>query len=482
MKELLILSGSRLAELIRKREISSAEVVDAHIAQIQKVNPVLNAVVRDRFDQSRIEARQADEKTRTIPPEELPPFHGVPCTIKECFSLTGMPNTSGLVMRKNIISQYDATAVMRLKRAGAIPLGVTNVPELCMWMETYNRVYGRTRNPYNPARIVGGSSGGEGAIISAGGSPFGLGSDIGGSIRMPAFFNGIFGHKPTGGTVPNTGQFPIAENEALRYMTTGPLARKAGDLMPLLRILAGPDGEDRGCREFAFGDPLSVRIEELTIIDVEDNGWIKVDADLRNAQQKAVEYLASRGAKIKKTKIENLSKSLDIWISMLSAAGGKSFSSMLGGGKPINIFWELIKLMVNQSSHIFPSITLAIIEKLPKISPGRTKKFVEMGNQLREELVSLIGPKGAMLYPSYPKTAPFHRKPLLMPFHWVYTAIFNVVELPVTQASLGLNKQGIPLGVQIVGIHGNDHVTIALAMELEKAFGGWMPPRIGLLG
>ncbi|MEO7092697.1 MAG: amidase, partial [Polyangiales bacterium] len=261
MDPLLLASATRLASLIAKRDVTAREVVEAHITQIERVNPTIRAVVRARYDEARREARAADDRVKRGGDDPLPPFHGVPCTIKECFALTGMPNSGGLVARKDVVATDDATAVARLRAGGAIPLGVTNLSELCMWMESNNRVYGRTNNPYDPSRIVGGSSGGEGAIIGAGASPFGLGSDIGGSIRMPAFFNGVFGHKPTGGLVPSTGQFPVAANEALRYLTSGPLARRAEDLMPLLRILAGPDGKDPSCVAMKLGDPKGVRLE-----------------------------------------------------------------------------------------------------------------------------------------------------------------------------------------------------------------------------
>src|SRR6185503_363040 len=153
----------------------------------------------------------------------------------------------GLVARKGRLATQDAVAVARLRAAGAIPLGVTNVSELCMWMESDNRVYGRTNNPYDQARTVGGSSGGEGAIIGAGGAPFGVGSDIGGSIRIPAAFCGVVGHKPSGRLVPNTGQFPPAEGPANAYLGTGPLVRRVRDVWPLLRVMAGPDGHDPVC-------------------------------------------------------------------------------------------------------------------------------------------------------------------------------------------------------------------------------------------
>src|SRR5699024_2538512 len=137
----------------------------------------------------------------------------------------GMPNTAGVVSRVGLRATEDATSVARYRQAGAIPIGVTNTSEACMWMESNNKVYGRSNNPYDITRIVGGSSGGEGAIIGAGVVPFGLGSDVGGSIRMPAFFNGVFGHKASSGLIPNSGQFPPIEGEGLRYLSTGPLAR-----------------------------------------------------------------------------------------------------------------------------------------------------------------------------------------------------------------------------------------------------------------
>lgn len=476
MNPLLSLSGLRLAGMIRGRDVTSLEVVEAHINQIQKVNPTINALVKDRFNEARHEAKMADKRIKSSPTEKLPPFYGVPCTVKESFGLEGMPNTSGLVARKGIIAKHDATAVARLRKAGAIPLGVTNVSELCMWMESDNRVYGRSNNPYNTNRTTGGSSGGEGAVIGAGGSPFGLGSDIGGSIRLPSFFNGIFGHKPTGGLVPNSGQFPMPENEALRYCTTGPLARKAEDLMPFLKILAGPDGEDKGVRSIRLKSPSRVKIKGLMVLNVEDNGLINVSEDLRLAQKKCADMLSSRGAEVKKVKIGGLKRSPLIWSSMLSQAGGPSFSYHLGGGKPIHPLYQLIKLICGRSPHTLPAIALAMVEKAPKLMVSRTRRLVETGRNLRQELVELIGTNGVMLFPSYSRPAPEHRKPLLRPLDWVYTAIFNVMELPVTQVPLGLNEEGLPLGVQVVGIHGNDHLTIAVALELEKAFGGWVPP------
>ena len=180
------------------------------------VNPILNCVVDQRFEEALREAEDVDLSLSALSEEEKSqlfqekPFLGVPFTTKDWFTVRGLSWSSGLLARKGVKGCEDAPVVAAMKRAGGIVVGVTNVSELCMWMESDNRVYGRTSNPYHTGRTVGGSSGGEGCVISAGGSPWGIGSDVGGSIRIPAFFNGIFGHKPSAGIVDNSGHFPRA--------------------------------------------------------------------------------------------------------------------------------------------------------------------------------------------------------------------------------------------------------------------------------
>ncbi|HZF52382.1 MAG TPA: amidase [Polyangiaceae bacterium] len=460
-------SATELASMIRRGEATSAEIVDAHIRHIEAVNPALNAVVKSRFDEARAEAIEADRRAAKDDKDSLGPFHGVPFTVKESFALQGMPNTSGLVARRGTLARSDAPTVARLRRAGAIPLGVTNLSELCMWMESNNRVYGRTNNAYDQRCTAGGSSGGEGAIVGAGGSPFGLGSDIGGSIRMPAFFNGVFGHKPTGGLVDNEGQYPIASGAALRYMTPGPLARRAEDLAPIVRALAGDD---------AIGDPSEVPIADLTVTVIEGNGAIAVRGDLLTAIHKAARALAARGARVRTARVDSLARSLEIWSSMLHAAGGPSFRELLGNGAPFSMPREIVRWTRGRSPHTFPALALALLEELPALLSSQSGRFIELGKALLTEIQDLLGPCGVLLYPPYPTPAPRHYKPLFPPFNWVYTAIWNVLELPVTQAPLGRGAEGLPLGVQIVGAPGQDGVTIAVAIELEQAFGGWTPP------
>lgn len=477
MDPLLLLSATELARRIRQREITSAQVVDAHIAHIERVNPVLNAVVRSRFPAAREDARAADGRVATRRGSDpLPPFLGVPCTIKEAARLEGMPHSSGLLARRDVLATKDGTAAARLKAAGFIPMGVTNVSELCMWMESSNPVYGRTCNAYDSTRTCGGSSGGEGAIVGAGASPLGLGSDIGGSIRMPAFFNGVFGHKPTGGLVPGTGQYPEAHGPALRYLTHGPLARRAEDLMPFLRVVAGPDGEDTGCLDIPLGDPASVRLDELTVVHVAGNGVTPVSEDLRAAQRRCLYALARRGARVVEANLPALRHSLEIWSSMLSAAGGRTFRDFLMEGEPFRVMPHLARLATGRSSHSVPALGLAVLEQLPGLLSSRSAEMLQRGQALREELVSLLGPRGVLLYPPYPTVAPRHHMALVPPLRWIYTAILNVLEVPATAVPLGLDAAGLPLGVQVAAIHGNDHLTIAVAQALEQEFGGWVPP------
>ncbi len=477
MHPYLLKSGRELAAMIKRGEVTSEEVVRRHIDRLREVNPILNAVVRARVRDAIAEAKAADARLAAEGPEGLPPFHGVPCTIKESFQLEGMPQTAGLVSRKHRRSTEDAVTVRRLRDAGAIPIGVTNVSELLMWVESSNHVYGRSRNPYDPGRIVGGSSGGEGASVGAAIAPFGLGADIGGSIRGPAFFNGVFGHKPSAGLVPNTGQWPIAEGEALRYLSTGPLARRAEDLWPLLRILAGPDGACSACEAMELGDPGAVRLDALRVLNVPDNGWIRVHRDLRRAQADAARALERRGARVEPRDFPRLARSLHYWGAGLSAAGGTPFGVLMGEGRRVPILPELGRWLVRRSRHTLPAIGLAALERVPEMLPDRTEGLLRELDELRDRLTDALGDDGVMLYPSYSRPAPRHHGPLLRPFDFVYTAIVNVLGFPATQVPLGLNAKGLPLGCQVVAAHGQDHLTIAVARELERAMGGWVPPR-----
>lgn len=446
----------------------------AHQARLDQVNSDLNAMVAERREKALLESSRSD----AMGGEQ--PFRGVPCTIKECFALTGMPQTSGLLRRKGILADHNATAVQRYLDAGAIPLGVTNTSELCMWMESDNLVYGRSNNPYDLGRTVGGSSGGEAAIVGAGAAPFGLGSDIGGSIRMPAFFNGVFGHKPSGGLVPGTGQHPIAEGKALRYLSTGPICRKAEDLWPLLRILAGPDGQDQGCQAMVLGDPSQVDLSSIRILSIPESGGQPVSKDLRAAQARMAQALKAAGAQVEELRIPQMKHGFDIWSSMLQQANETPFTTLMGDGEEVSALRELLRLGMGRPNHTLMACLLGATEALTALLPRRAQRFVDMGLALKAELEERLGDDGVLLYPSYSMPAPKHgaplRRQLRLSFDYAYTALLNVMELPVTQVPLGLNAQGLPLGVQVGAAHGQDHLCVAVALWAEREFGGWVPP------
>uniref|UniRef100_A0A8C0H9U5 Fatty acid amide hydrolase 2 n=1 Tax=Chelonoidis abingdonii TaxID=106734 RepID=A0A8C0H9U5_CHEAB len=466
-------------------QVKCTDVVQAYIKRIEEINPLVNAVVKARFDAALQEAHHVDKLLSEGHGDEDSlqekfPFLGVPFTVKEAFALHGMPNTSGLVSRRNLISTSDALVVSRLKQAGAIPLGVTNCSELCMWYESSNNVYGRTNNPYDLQRIVGGSSGGEGCVLGAACSVIGVGSDIGGSIRIPAFFNGVFGHKPTTGVVPNDGQFPNALGVRTEFLCTGPMCRYAEDLEPMLRVMAGP-----GVRKLKLDE--KVLLEKVKFYCMEHDGGSvfvsPVDREILQAQRKVVEHLETQcGAQVQYVTIHKMKYAFQIWSAMMSSRDSDGqvpqlFTDLLGDhGKPVWPLWELMKWFLGMSLHTIPAIALALTEKLMKLNPGGNAKRMSMGHNLRTEMMNLLGTDGMLLYPSHPIVAPKHYFPLGMPFNFAYTAIFNVLGLPVTQCPLGLSSEGLPLGIQVVAGPHNDHLTLAMARYLEKAFGGWVCP------
>ena len=477
--ELLLKSATELARMIREKEVSPVEVVEAHIQRVEAVNPALNAMVWQRFDAARREAREAE--SLLMGNDELPPLLGVPFTDKEAIALKGAPLTSGSIYRKDEVAVEDATAVARVRAAGAIPLGVTNISEMCMWMESDNVIYGRTGNPYDPRRTCGGSSGGEGAMVGAGASPFGVGADIGGSIRMPSFFCGVFGHKPTGGVVPLTGHMPEPEAGAGRISTVGPICRRAEDLMPLLRIMSGPDGQDLSARQDpSLGNPAGVDFAGARVLLCDGLGGptTRVDPELVQAVWRAGAGLQAHGALVEPWSSPLTSSAFQIWGAVLTMAGEASFHSIIGEGTPPPLAREWFNLLRGKRKHTLPALALATIEKVFENLPTwGLRKYAAQGAELRGEIEGLLDGGGVLILPTHPRPAPLHDAPLFRPLDWVYTGLFNAMELPVTAVPMGLSSSGMPLGVQIVGPRLQDHRTIAAALTLEKdGIARWDPP------
>lgn len=472
MHELLDASAVTLARWIRERRVSPREVVEAHIARITAVNPALNAVIAQRFELARAEAAAAEVRVMTSAPESLPPLLGLPYTAKEYIMADGMPLSAGIWSRRHVRADGDAETVRRLAAAGAILVGITNVPEGGLWLETYNDVYGRTVNPWDARHTAGGSSGGEGAIVAAGGVAFGLGADVGGSIRIPAAFCGTVGHKPTGRLVPNTGFWPQAHGELSAYLVCGPLGRRVEDMMPLLRVLAGPDGHDGVVRPWALGDPDAIDLRDVVVYPVESNGSTRVAEVNRRVVRDAAQALVERGARIAPLDNPRMKRAFLIWSAMMASAGGPSYAEVLGNGTAISPWRELGRLALGRSRHTLPAVLLVGLEQIAARMPAQLDRAVADGRALQAELEAVLGPNGVMLHPPYSRPAPRHFAPMLTPFDFVCTGLFNVLEFPSTVVPMGF-ADGLPLSVQIIGRRGNDHLTIGVASALERDFGGW---------
>ena len=470
-------SGTALARAIRDGELRSREVVEAHIEVLRRREPALGAIVCDRYDAALADADAAD--TRVAEGGELPPLLGVPCTVKESIALEGMPFTSGVVARRGQVAAETAPTAARLLGAGAIPIATTNVSELTMWVESDNRVYGRTNNAYDPARTAGGSSGGEGAAVGAGGAPIGLGSDIGGSIRLPSFFNGVFGHKSSSWLVPNTGQYPPAEGDLTRMLAVGPLARRAEDLMPVLRTIAGPDGVDPLPRAVKLGDPAAVELQGLPVIVSEGASVLPVARELLNARERAAGALAAAGAEVRTESIKSIRRAMEYYLATLGSGTGPDVWSMVGGdpSSPPRLRALARDALRGRGDHTLPLVFLLLGERLSARTPeARIRKAIEAGRALAREVEGVIG-DGVLLHPPFPRVAPKHGRTVGRPWMVLPVAVFNLMGLPATAVPLGLNPDGVPLGVQAVAGRDRDHVSIAVALELERVFGGWVPPR-----
>ncbi len=462
-----------LARMIRDRQVSVSEVVNCHIERTEQVNPPINAVVATCYEKAREQAEKADQKLAHSSSDDLPPLFGLPFTAKEYVSVEGMPLSGGVWSRRHIRAEHDAEIIVRLRRAGAILIGLTNVPEGGLWLETYNTVYGRTHNPWNLDRSAGGSSGGEGAIISAGGVAFGLGADVGGSIRIPAAFCGTAGHKPTGRMVPNTGFWPEAEGELSAYLVCGPMTRRCEDLLPILEVLRGPDGVDPVCKAWDLDVSSNIDLHDVTVYPVESNGRTRVNGANRQVIRDATKALAARGATVGELNVRHMRQAFEIWSAMMNTAGSTRYSVVLGNGAAVKVYRELIKSIFGRSHHTFPALLVAATDELAALMPGTLQKKVELGRKLQRELEDILGPRGVMLHPPYSRPAPRHYSPLLTPFDFVCTSLFNVMEFPSTVVPMGFDKHGLPLSVQVIGRRGNDPLTIHVASMLEQDFGGW---------
>lgn len=490
MFDLKTASATEIAAKIKAREISVYDVVTHFITEQKKLNPKLNALVENHWEEALDEALLKDEELKTL--KNPPSFFGVPFTVKEMFSIQGFRSTLGSIHRKDSVQNRTSTAVERLKKAGAIVIGTTNVPELGFWYECENPVYGWTRNPYDLKRTSGGSSGGEASIIGSGASVMGVGSDVGGSIRLPSNFCGIFGHKPSNRIVPLTGHFPLV-GESCDQLTdpkypltvVGPMARSAKDLRPLLEIMLGADSIDPCTRkDFKLKSPIKDWSQSTVWILPSPSmmGISRCSDEISHAVEMTGQYFESIGTKVKRMKADVFKDAFLLWSTALSEVQSDlSFEENLFNKQKLSVLNELFRNMTSKTHYTFPALGTVVLERLQKgyarqLEPSHQVSLRRLYD-IRRKISSLLGDKNLLIMPTFPRTAPLRKGTYLRPFDFAYSGLMNALLLPASAAPVRLSSQGLPIGVQLVAGPDQDHICLSAAEVVESAFGGWQPPK-----
>ncbi|KAK5648536.1 hypothetical protein RI129_003428 [Pyrocoelia pectoralis] len=471
---LVLQSATSLAKKIRKQKISSEETVLAFIDRIGQVNPLINAIVDSRFEAALEEAKIVDEliKNRKITKEEFEakPFLGVPFTSMESIGCRGMKNSFGLLCRKQKRAVQDADVIRLLKSAGGILIGVTNIPILNMWQETSNPVYGRSNNPYNCTRTTGGSSGGEAAIIAACGVPFGICTDFGGSVRISAFACGIFGHKPTSDLVSTKGVIYRTGRE-ITIMTVGILSRTSYDIIPLLNVLI-----DKNVSKLRLDEKVNVcDLQIYYMVKCEDPKMDQLSYEMEDTILRVVQYFKLNSKLVpQELTLSNIRYSCNLWNFWIKQETNANFAQDLTDRKrEVKPVIEILKFLTLFSQYNIGAIFALINYMLPLQDH---KWACDLTKQLTDLLIATLGDKGVLLYPTAPWTAKYHNASIFHPYNFGYCSVWNALNFPVTQVPLGLDSEGLPIGIQVVAAPFQDHLCINVAKELEEAFGGYVPP------
>ncbi len=464
MNELLALSATRQAALIRTRQISSLELIQAHLRQIARVNPNINAVVELLSERALAEARQADDALARD--ESVGPFHGVPFSIKDSLELEGTVCTAGTLGRRNAApSAEDAAVVARLRRAGAIPIAKTNLPDLLFAFESDNLLFGATNNPYDLKRTSGGSSGGEAALIAACGSPFGLGSDAAGSVRLPAAFCGIAGLKPTSGRLPRTGHFPPAGGWIETLWQIGPMARRVEDLCALMPLLVSGDGRDFSVVDMPFQDPSEIELRNLRVAFYTDNGIAAATEEVSGVVRAAARALAADVAATEEDRPEALAQAYDLEMKLLGADGGDSLR-------------EYLRHLGSERLH---ELLTGWLDKLEPYR-GDLGRFAHYWSELdayRSEMFAFLEEYDVILCPVYTQPALPHgasiRDENFRGFS--HTMAYNLTGWPAAAVRCGESAEGLPIAVQVVARPFREDIVLCVAKRLEEEFGGWKARR-----
>jgi Asp-tRNA(Asn)/Glu-tRNA(Gln) amidotransferase A subunit family amidase len=470
MPELTFLSAVSMAEQIRQKKLSPVALAEAHLARIEKLNPKLNAFVQVDAEGSRRQARAAEESVTHG--TTLGPLHGVPVSIKSSIEVTGMKCEAGSKLREGFVAAKDAPLVSRLREAGAIILGTTNAPELLMAWETDNLLYGRTNNPWDLSRTAGGSSGGEAAAIAAGCSAGGVGSDGGGSIRVPAHLSGICGLKPTPGRIPATGHFPTSVGPFALIGVVGPMARTVSDLKVLFEVMQGPDDGDPSAAPVPVRWPSRSDLKKLRIGYFEDDGRTPVTAETRATVRAAAEALKHAGFQVGPFRPEGLEQARQLWWQFFGIAGGMLLQPMTKGREAdlSPILKQHLGRVATEPSHTGQTLLDTWIM--------RDIVRMQVFSQMREYPVLLCPVASIPAFRHGERSWEIDGKTVEYLDAWSYTEWFNLLGTPAVAVPFGRSNEGLPIGVQIVARPWQEELVLEVAAELEAQRGAWQRPEI----
>jgi Asp-tRNA(Asn)/Glu-tRNA(Gln) amidotransferase A subunit family amidase len=468
MSDLTFFSAVNMAEQIREKKVSPVELAEAHLARIERLNAKLNAFVHVDPERVRREARIAE--TAVMNGNALGSLHGVPISIKSSIEVAGYRFESGTRLRAGFVGRQDAPLVQRLRNAGAIVLGVTNAPEFLMAWETDNLLYGCTNSPWDLERTPGGSSGGEAAAIASGMSAGGVGSDGGGSIRVPAHFSGICGLKPTPGRIPSTGHFPKSGGPFALIGVVGPMARSVADLKVLFQVMQGPDDGEPCAAPVPVRWPNDIEIRKLRIGYFEDDGRTPVTAEVRAAVHTAAEALRKAGFQVEPFRPNGLEEARELWKKFFVKVAGILIRPMFEGRSedesPILkqfLLWSAAEPELTGESLLDAWIRRDLLHS----------KFLA---QMRNYPILLCPGAAIPAFRHGERSWQIDGKTVHYLDAWSYTEWFNLLGNPAAVVPVSHSDAGLPIGVQIVGRPWEEEQVLAIAAVLEDACRAWRIP------
>jgi Asp-tRNA(Asn)/Glu-tRNA(Gln) amidotransferase A subunit family amidase len=468
MQDLTRLSAAEMAELIAGKKVSPVELVRAHLDRIEELNPTLNAFVCVDAERALAAAHRAEAGLMRDGARGR--LYGVPISIKSSIDVAGLPCECGSKLRAGNIPDCDAPLVVRLKAAGAIVMGNTNAPELLMAYETDNLLYGRSNNPWDLERTPGGSSGGESAALAARLCAGGVGSDGGGSIRVPAHYTGICGLKPTPGRVPATGHFPASAGPFALIGVVGPMARTVRDVQLMFEAMAGPDIGDPTAAPVPLRVWKGAAVRKTRIGYFEEHADAPATPETRAAVRSAAEKLKEAGFEVEPFQPSGLQTARRLWWNIFGRAGGFVLKPTLGDreAEVSPILREFLDIVAREKPLGLEELINTLIER----------------DQLRAEFLKQMEQFPILLCPvcSVPAFRHGERK-WLVGGHEVeylkamsYTQWFNILGNPAAVVPVGRSPEGLPIGVQVVGRPYQEELVLAVAAEIERGRAWQAPP------